>query len=428
MVSSVWGTNPNFLKSSAREKSMLAQEGSFFNVCRDLYSERHDYYFRYYHDRPMIITSARVKEIRELHRILYKCIEFMAYHYTEFVDKFMPLSEREMEILAYQSKYPFKATTYRPDYLITPDGKLKLCEITSRFFAHGIFMDYYAEAYAERFLEKHPEVSRECKFEEMLRYMLQIVGDKKEIYVLKSSDRTSEIRLYQPFYEHFGKKVVILDAPDVEKNIDAWRNAFVISALNQKDILSFKMETIKAMIDAGMYNDFRTIFLAHDKRFMRLWFEDSFTDKFLTKEEAAFIRDHSIETFICREESAEAAMADAYDHKDKYILKHYCLGKSEKVYAGPLTDEAEWIKQFDDGSVNDMIMQPFLPQKTYSTVWEGTPFEDYICGMMLCVDDKFFDSGYIRASSCPVTNKVDDRKICVIASDDPSLLAFGDVL
>lgn len=408
---------------------------SCYEVCRELFSENYDYYFRYYHDRPMVVTSARVKELRELHRILYKCIEFMAYHYKEYVDKFMPLSNQEMEILEYQSRYPFKATTYRPDYLITTDGQLKLCEITSRFFGHGIWYSYYAEAYADKFMTQFPHESRGFRFEEMMQYMLQIVGDKTEIYVLKSSDRTSEIRMYQPFYEHYGKKVVILEAEEVEANIEKWRNAFVISALNQKDILSFKMDTVKTMIDAGVYNDFRTILLAHDKRFMRLWFEDCFTDKFLTKEEASFIRERSIETFICCEGMAGGAnqkcaetMADAYEHKDKYILKHYCLGKSEKVYAGPLTDDAEWKRLFDDGSVKDMIMQPFLDQKVYSTVWEGTPFKDYICGMMLCVDDKFFDSGMFRASSCPVTNKVDDRKICSIASDSPAIATLGDVL
>ena len=121
-------------------------------------------------------------------------------------------------------------------------------------------------------------------------------------------------------------------------------------------------------------------------------------------------------------------MSDAYLHKNAYILKHYCLGKSEKVYAGSLTPESEWKELFDSGSVKDMIMQPFLEQRTFHTNWEGTPFDDYACGMMLCVDDKFFDSGLFRASSCPVTNKVDDRKICAVATNYKELYAYGDIL
>ena len=403
-------------------------EKAFTPVCDSLYGERTSYYHRWYHERPIIISPERTEELRRLHRILYKCIEFMANHYKEFVDRYMPLSAKEMEILAYQSKYPFKAGTYRPDYLIAANGELKLCEITSRFFGHGIFMTYFAEKAADKFIDLHLGAQRESRFEEMMQYMLEIVGDKQKIYVLKSSDKTSEIALYKPFYEHFGKSVTIYEADEVEKNIGEWNGNFVISALNQKDILSYSMDTIKAMIDSGMYSDFRTIFLSHDKRFMRMWFEDDFTGRFLTAEDAQFIRNHAIETFVCAEDSAKQAMADAYQHKDGYILKHYCLGKSEKVFAGPLTSDSEWKELFDSGAVKDMIMQPFLDQRKFHTVWEGTAFDDYACGMMLCVDDKFFDSGMFRASSCPVTNKVDDRKICAVATDCKDIFNDGDIL
>ena len=128
--------------------------------------------------------------------------------------------------------------------------------------------------------------------------MLQITGDKKEIYVLKSADKTGEIALYKPFYEAWGKRVEIFEAEDVERNIDRWKKGFVISALNQKDLLSFSDGTTEAMIEAGMYNDFRTIFLIHDKRFMNLWFQDAFTDRCLTGEEAAFLRSHAIPTYL----------------------------------------------------------------------------------------------------------------------------------
>jgi hypothetical protein len=37
------------------------------------------------------------------------------------------------------------------------------------------------------------------------------------------------------------------------------------------------------------------------------------------------------------------------------------------------------------------------------------------------MDDRYFDSGVFRTSSAPVTNKVDDRKMCVIHSDDERL-------
>ena len=398
-----------------------------------IHGEKAAYYGRWYHDRPMVITSARRDELRRLHRILYKCIAYMAEHYREYVSRYMPLSDREMQILDLQSRYPFRAGTYRPDYLVSEKGGLLLCEITSRFFGHGIFMSYFADCAAEKFLRKieaeegiGADLPLYSTLNERLQYMLQITGDKKDIYVLKSADKTGEIALYKPFYEAFGKKVVVFEAEDVERNIDRWKKGFVISALNQKDLTFFSEAALEAMIEAGMYSDFRTIFLIHDKRFMNLWFQDAFTDRCLTGEEAAFLRSHAIPTYLYRE--GDEVWEEARRNKGGFILKHHRLGKSEKVYAGPLTDKMTWENLWKKGDVQNMVLQPFVSQRKYPTVWEGKPFEDYVCGMMLCADDRYFDSGMFRASSLPVTNIGDDRKVCPIHTDDPRILQRADIL
>jgi hypothetical protein len=395
-------------------------------ICSKVMGHRESYYLRWYHEKPIFVTTKRRDEIRKLHEVLYKAIEYMGIHYKEYVDTYMPLDSKIMEILDYQSQFPYRAGTYRPDYIVTEDGELKLCEITSRFFAHGIFSSYFAECDANRFMAKYPGHTREVRFEEMISYMRKLVDGYDEIYVLKSSDRTNEIPLYEAYYAYIGKKVHILEAEEVESNIENWKGKMIFSALNQHDLLGFSIDTLKTMMDSKMINDFRTTFLVHDKRFMRLWFEDVFTSNFLTEEETEFLRSHSIETYICKEKPS--ILQDAYTNKDQYILKHYCLGKSEKVYAGLLTDNAAWQFLFDSGQIEDMILQPFIKQRVYPTVWEGQAFDDYICGMMLCVNDQFFDNGLVRTSSLPVTNVGDDRKACMIMTDDPFLLSKGDVL
>jgi len=111
-------------------------------------------------------------------------------------------------------------------------------------------------------------------------------------------------------------------------------------------------------------------------------------------------------------------------HKDKYILKPYDLGKSVGLYAGVMTDEETWKRNLNSALFtphSPFILQPFIKQRTYPCVWEGKHYDEYICGMMLCMDDYYFDSGMLRTSSAPVTNKVDDRKMCVIHSDDERL-------
>ena len=401
-------------------------DGYYSAEFEKLHGNRASYFLRWYHEKPLAITNDRRKELKELHRILYKCIAFMADNYEQFVPKYMPLSDAEMELLEMQSRYPFRAGTYRPDYILAEDGRLLLCEITSRFFAHGVFFSYYSECTAERFMERFPDKTNETEYESMLRYMAEHTTDKNTISVLKSSDKTSEIQLYVPFYQRFGKHVSVFEAQEVEQNRGQWENGCVISALNQKDILSFSQDTVRAMIDAGMINDLRTVLLIHDKRFMSLWYEDFFTGCFLTEAETAFLRAHAIPTWLYGTHGE--IWEDARHNKNGYILKHHRLGKSEKVYGGPLTDPAVWEEPWKNGDIRDMILQPFIRQRTFPTVWEGQSFDDYICGMMLCVDDRYFESGMFRASSLPVTNVGDDRKICPIYTDDEELLALCDIL
>ncbi|MBR1927503.1 MAG: hypothetical protein IJ840_07130 [Bacteroidales bacterium] len=385
-----------------------------------------EYYLRWYHQRPVAITSSRREELERLHKVLYKCSEHLALNHGEYTGKWIPLGEKELEILDYQDQFPFMAGTWRPDYIIGEEGSLRICEITSRFFAHGIFMSRFAEEAADRFMARFPGIRRESRYPALMEYMASIAEGRKDIFVFKSSDKTNEIRLYKEFYENLGHRMTILEADEVEDRRRDWaaEGTFLISALNQRDILSFGMDTIRAMADKGMYSDFRNIFLLHDKRFMRLWFEDSFTDNCLTTEETAFLRSHAIPTWDCEDPQAAAILEDARSRKDSYILKPYRLGKSEGIKVGPLSSEEEWRSVRPEG----MVIQPFIRQRTYRTEWEGNTYEDYLCGMMLCVNDRYFGSGMFRASSLPVTNVGDDRKACPLLTDDLEILEYCDVL
>ena len=402
------------------------------DVCFQLFADKIDYYHHWYHDRPMLITSERRDELRRMQALLYKCIVYMAEHYREWVPQYMPLNEKVMEILDRQSRYPFRAGAYRPDYLISEEGQLLLVEITSRFFAHGIWANYPSVVKAEQFMAEHPGTSWENRYDELLTYMRDIIPVGRPLYVLKSSDRGSESPFYQKFYEYYGHEVTVYEAAEVEAHIDQWsHDAVVFSALNQQDLLSFKMETLQAMIDARMQNDFRTIFLIHDKRFLHLIFVDDFTRQCLSEEETAFLRQHTIPTYLYNNGNKEI-WEDALINKDDYIIKPYDLGKSVGLYAGLMTDEETW-RNVLGSMVNGQwsmvnVLQPFVKQRTYPCEWEGQHYDEYVCGMMLCMHDRYFDSGVFRTSSAPVTNKVDDRKMCVIHSDDEELKKYCFVL
>ena len=386
-----------------------------------MYKDLYNYYHRWYHGRPVAITTARREELRRLHRVLYRCAEHFVHNYRRWVPGVLSLGERELQILEWQEAVPFRAGTWRPDYLIDTDNNLRLCEITSRFFGHGIFMGWFAEKAAEQFLQGFPEEPYLTRYPSLLAYMQGLAAGKKKVYSLKSADPTTEIRLYRRFYKEMGLEFEAIEAPHVEARRKDWSQPgnLVVSALNQKDLLSFSDDTIHALIDAGMVSDLRNVFLLHDKRFMALWFREDFTGACLSPEDTAFLRAHAIPTFL-------ELPADIDKNKDGYILKPWRLGKSEGLCPGPLLSEDEWLRRLE--KADGMVVQPFLSQRRFPTVWEGQAFEDYACGMMLCVDHLFFDSGMFRFSSLPVTNVGDDRKGFCINTDNPDILSVSDIL
>lgn len=385
-----------------------------------MFSDLSSYYLHWYHARPVGITIHRREELRRLHKVLYTAICHFVHHYREYVQDW-GFSDKEWALLERQERYPFRAGTWRPDYIVSSEGDLLLCEITSRFFAHGIFMGWFGYQAGCAFAARVPEAECIFRFPELMDYMLSLAGGRRRMYALKSADRTSEIRLYQRFYQAHGLQVEVLETPEIEARQSEWaRDAFVVNALNQRDLLGFSDDTLDALMEAGLVSEFRNTFLMHDKRFLALWFDDRFTGACLSAEDTAFLRAHAIPSFL-------QMPADAYENKDRYILKPVRLGKSEGVMAGPLVTREQWQRRLEQG-VEGCLFQPFVQQRTFPTVWEGTPFQDYLCGMMLCVDDRYFDSGYFRCSSLPVTNQGDDRKAFVLHTDHPDLLSQCDLL
>ena len=383
-----------------------------------IFEKIHPDYFPYYrswcHDMPIIISGERDAELQRLQEILYKACEFYVTHYKEYLD-IINYPDKVLEILEYSQQFPFKAGTFRPDYIIDTNGSIKLCEITSRFFGNGYFMSYFMEKAGREMAREYGLTDYRSYFDEFFDYAAGMKGSLSKLLVLKSSDKSDSIKLYVPFYEALGMETHVIEAADVEKNAAHFHNSMIVSALNQKDMLSFSMNTLKALADSGMINDFRTIFLLHDKRFFNLFYRDSFTNSFLNDEDTLFLREHAIMTAVPGSDSDmwEAAR----NNKDGYILKHHCLGKSEKVYAGILTGSDEWRDLFTSGDVSEMILQPFISQRVFTSPWKDCILKEYVSPSILCVDDRYFGTGLFRSSSCEVINQGNAHKIIPIITD-----------
>ena len=380
----------------------------------DIHADYIPYYRSWCHDIPIVISGERDRELHRVQELLYRCCAFYAGHYRDYLDV-IPYEEKVLELLDYVRELPFHAGTFRPDYIIREDESILVCEITSRFFGNGYFMSYFMEAAGEGFAREAAITDYRSYFEDFFAYMASLARGYRKLTVLKSADKSDSIKLYVPFYQALGLETEILEAQDAEPKISSLKGNLIISALNQQDLLSFSMDSLKTLADMKIHNDFRTIFLLHDKRFFYLLFQDRFTDRVMTCEETAFLRSHVIPTYLYGLDPQ--VWEDAAAHKDGYILKHHCLGKSEKVYAGPLMEEESWNALFRSGEIASMILQPFISQKLFCAEWQGKQLADFLSPSILCVDDRYFGPGLFRTSSCPVINQGDAHKIAPVITD-----------
>ena len=153
--------------------------GRYEELFAGLHKELIPYYRYWCHDCPMAVSSRRDQELHRMQDVLYRCAWYYVHHYREFLDV-IPYEERVLEILEYSEENPFRAGTFRPDYLICEDGSLKICEITSRFFGNGYFLSYFMERAGADFAREAHITDYRSYFEDFLEYAANMLEGKKE--------------------------------------------------------------------------------------------------------------------------------------------------------------------------------------------------------------------------------------------------------
>jgi len=178
-------------------------------------------------------------------------------------------------------------------------------------------------------------------------------------------------------------------------------------------------DDVEFLSASNMLNNLTTIFLVHDKRFLAVLTDQDFQGKVFTKDEQKFITPYLTPTFT-RKQGKEVWEIARRNRKD-WILKPQLLGKSYGIIPGLLVSDEKWESVFKSSDIEQMILQPMLPQRTFTgkISRDGKEFTDYATGTLLYFDDKFFGPGEFRATSTEVVNFIkDDRKIGPWITDD----------
>jgi len=369
--------------------------------------EKGDYYKNWTLDTPLIINKSTYNDVQKLQKILYKLIQQFVNNYNEYAH-LMPLSKDSEAIIELFNQKPYKVGTYRTDFVYTDKGQIKLIEITCRFALNGIFQTSIFDEIGKKYCLDHLKQNSIHPYNDIYKHIESYIKDHKRVYILKGSDQKNESKIYSEILERMGIKVESVNYLNIEKHLYEMKDSWIISELALSEIESLDFSTLKTLSQLDISNDFRTVFLLHDKRFFSVIGNKQLQQSILTEDEITHFMKYYIPTFTFSENQEK--WDNAKTHKNNWIIKHRSLGKSQCIYAGPVTEQSEWENLFTN-KLEDMVLQEWIPQTTTSIPYKGDLIEEYITGTLLFYDNHFFGFGEFRTSSFPVTNKVDHRKM-----------------
>lgn len=363
--------------------------------------------------------------MHNIQKILYKSICHFVGNYDDY-KHLMPVSEKIYDILSLCKQKPYRPGTYRTDFLIDENNQIKLIEITCRFALNGFFMSGFSNLLADQFLKDKPNIKKIDEYTAYYDYLMEYFGEFYHICFLKGGVHYNESKYAVPILEKAGYKVHVIAADTITENLHLLKNAAVIGELNYTQLYNLPMETIETIICSNLLNDLRTVFLIHDKRFFSVLGKDVFLRAALSPDESDELKKYLVPAYTWRER--QDLWLNAKKEKDNWIIKPCAQGASTNVFAGCVTSDQEWQKLFSSDEMEDIVLQPYIKQRKIKGSVGKNHYEDYVVGTLLFFDNNFFGPGIFRASSYPITNKVDDRKIAPLVTADMEYFDDGIIL
>lgn len=385
----------------------------FKKAYRVLGEEMVPYYRKYTHDLPLIMSHETYQSSKQLGAVLHKAIRYLVAHYMDFLH-LMPLTQRDLRVLEIAAKYPFRTGTFRTDFVFDENKSLKIIEMTTRQPLNAYAVSGFSNEIGQQMAEHLQLKGVVNDYPRLLDFMQKDFLKTGKVTVVKGNERLGDFKTYSKWFEIAEMDYQVIDLKDLSQKLDLLKDATVIEELNHAEISALPDALIDELCAAGVFNDFRNLFLIHDKRFFRLLSEPFFLERALSVQDRKLLAFFMVPTYTFPDCCAQfdAARANPGD----WILKTTRFGKSEGIYAGCVTSPAVWEELFRSQKIEHMVLQPMIRQYRFKGTIGEEVRNDYVAGTFLYFDHEFFGPGIYRASSYAVTNVKDDRKVAQVVA------------
>lgn len=239
-----------------------------------------------------------------------------------------------------------------------------------------------------------------------LEIFRQFFDCKYPIHILLNKEKIFEIQLLKKMLFRLKFKFML---PDNLLFKNKKNNLQMILNLHQEELINLESNLLNKLIKQIYFNDIRTIFIVHDKRFLSILSNPSIMSKYLSSEKYNRLKAYIIPTYILNNEVVEHIKGKV----ENWVFKKNAAGKGE----GMLIGKEARLNEIHDVLIKrkfEYIAQPYIDQYLFqflnnlSAVTINTFNKNhqslYLVGTMFSVNDIFLGPGLLRGSAKSIIN------------------------
>ncbi len=401
-----------FKKNLIKDKDKLLKSLS--------YKMSFDRYGKNFNPYPIIFDDDVIEQIEEANNIIIIALDAIIknYFHDKDVQSILKLSNKASILLEKCSKITYKLGSIRPDFLITTDNRIKICEINARFPFNGILVaQFLRDIYNKTGISDYVSINQ---YPNIINLVLKNFDLSKPIIILRDREKGYDMNFLENILKENSKikqkqislipnELTVFDGKLLFKGQIC--EQFIIE-LHQDELLSLSDNFLEALVKTNYINDLRTILIGHDKRLLAAFSKPEIMLRYISMEEFKILNKYIIQTYLPNNEINKEVVSN----KNNWVLKKYGGGKGVGMYVGK-THSAELIKNILKNECQDYIIQPYIFQKKvpiYTKYNNNIDFANmYIVGFFANYNKNFLGAGFLRVSSGDIVN-VSEQGGCII--------------
>ncbi|EFP97291.1 hypothetical protein [Vibrio caribbeanicus] len=357
-----------------------------------------EWYGKNFSPFPLLITESVKAQIKKTHDILIKAIKSIVEDYLldETIQSILPLTNQQKKLIALAGNKPYQIFSIRPDFLISENSDMKICEINARFTLNGFISSHH---FYQQIMEDHNNtLNFEDELSAVIDNYLSGFDLTKPLFLLRDKEQGYDLNTLKDYLLNKNIPVIDIKPSDLalkENHLIGKDTACeqIIMELHQSELEEIEQDIIEhILLNVNYVNDIRTIMIAHDKRLLVCLSSKMIMSRYLSDTELWYLHQHIIPTYLIDDIKDEII-----ENKNQWVLKKCLSGKGEGMFIG-LESEASDMAHIISELSGSYIAQPYLKQKKIAIFFNGKYQTCRAVGMILSLNEFYQGTGYFRTS------------------------------